>query len=176
MNQILRARLLAAGALLALLGLSTLAQAQYMWIDEKGIKQFSDRAPPASVPLKNILKAPRGAASAATMQADTDAAASGETPEAAKPKLAAAPSVADRNADYRKRAKDNLEREQKEKDEQRAKADQSDNCERARSAKQAVDSGARIGIQDKNGERGFMSDDQRMIESKKIDQVLAGCK
>ena len=176
MTQINLARLLAAGALLAV---STLAQAQYMWIDEKGIKQFSDRAPPASVPLKNILKAPRGAASAAsvaTAPAETDAAALADAPVAAKPKPPAAPSVADRNADYRKRAKENLEREQREIGEQMAKADKIDNCERARSAQQAIDSGVRIGIQDKNGERGFMSDEQRMAESKKVDKVLAGCK
>jgi hypothetical protein len=150
-----------------------------MWIDERGYKQFSDRAPPVSVPLKNILKAPRGAASAAsvaTAPTETDAAVPGDAGEAAKPKLAAAPTVADRNADYRKRAKENLEREQKEKDEQLAKADRFDNCERARSAKQSIDSGARIGIQDKNGERGFMSDEERVVESKKIDRVLAGCK
>ena len=169
MNRTLRARLLAAGALLAF---ATLAQAQYMWIDEKGLKQFSDRAPPASIPLKNILKAPRGAASAATLEAEAAAAAA--APAAAKPK--AAPTMADRNADYRKRAKEGAEREQKEKDEQLAKADQADNCQRARSAKQSMDSGARIGTQDKNGERGFMTDEQRAVETKKIDKVLAACK
>lgn len=169
MNNTLRARLLAAGALLAF---ATLAQAQYMWIDEKGLKQFSDRAPPASVPLKNILKAPRGAASAATLEAEAAAAAS--TPEAAKPK--AAPTMADRNADYRKRAKESTEREQKETDEQLARADQADNCERARSAKQSMESGARIGTQDNNGERGFMTDEQRAVETRKIDKVLAACK
>jgi type IV secretory pathway VirB10-like protein len=172
MNRIPRARLLAAAALLAL---SALAQAQYMWIDEKGVKQFSDRAPPASVPLKNILKAPPGAASATTIPVEPVAV---DANNAAKPKPAAAPAptVADRNADYLKRAKDKLEREQKEKDELIAKADKAENCERARSAKQSVDSGARIGIHDKNGERGFMSDEQRVTESKKYDRVLAGCK
>jgi hypothetical protein len=168
MNRILRARLLAAGALLAL---STLAQAQYMWIDEKGLKQLSDRAPPASVPLKNILKAPRGAATLPTEAGATD------MPEAVKSKpAAAAPTVAERNADYRKRAKDNLEREQKEKEESTAAAERAENCERVRAARQAIDSGARIGIQDKNGERGVMSDEQRGVESKKIDKALARCK
>jgi hypothetical protein len=175
MNRILRARLLAAGALLAL---SALAQAQYMWIDEKGMKQLSDRAPPASVPLKNILKAPRGAASAANLPIEAGAAAAAVAtgaPDAAKPKAAAAPTVAERNADYRKRVKEDLEREQKEKEESTAKADRLENCERARSARQSMDSGVRIGIHDKNGERGFMSDEQRGVESKKIDKALAGC-
>jgi hypothetical protein len=162
MHKTLRARLLAAGALLASV---TLAQAQYMWIDEKGLKQFSDRAPPASIPLKHILKAPRGAASAQTAPAETVVA----TPQAA-------PSVADRNADYRKRAKESAEREQKEKDEQSARADQADNCERARSTKRTIASGVRIGTQDNNGERGVMTDAQRALEARKADKVLAACK
>src|SRR5471030_2362506 len=48
-------RLLAGGALLAL---SAQALAQYIWLDEKGIKHLSDRPPPPSVPDQRILKAP----------------------------------------------------------------------------------------------------------------------
>jgi hypothetical protein len=165
MNNPLRARLLAAAALVAF---ATLAQAQYMWIDEKGLKQFSDRAPPASVPLKNILKAPRGAASAATLPAEPAAAAS-PTPKAA-------PTLADRNADYRKRAKETAELEQKEMEAGQVRAEELENCQRALLAKQSLESGARIGTQDKNGERGFMTDEQRAVESKKVNKVLAGCK
>ena len=168
MTRILRARLLATGTLLAL---STLAQAQYMWTDEKGVKQFSDRAPPASVPLKAILKAPRGAVGAATTPTET---VTTDAPAKAGP--APAPTITERNADYRKRVTENLEREQKEQDQRIAKADRADNCARARSAQQSIDSGARIGIRDKSGERGFMSDEQRMVESAKIGKVLAGCK
>ena len=172
MNRILRARLLAAGALLAL---SAQAQSQvhYMWIDEKGVKQFSDRAPPASVPLTAILKAPRGAAGAATMPNATVATDGAEA--TATPGPALAPTVAERNVDYRKRVRENLEREQKEQDEHIANAGRADNCARARAARQSIDSGARIGIQDKNGERGFMSDDQRAAEANKIDKILAAC-
>lgn len=180
MNRLFRARLLAAGALLACV---TLAQAQYMWIDEKGLKQFSDRAPPASVPLKNILKAPRGIASAQQMPAQADAAApvaamaaapAMAAPPAATPK--AAPTLAERDADYRKRAKESGEREQKDKDEQSAGADRADNCERMRAAKRTLASGVRIRTQDKNGERGIMNDEQRAAEERRADKNLADCK
>lgn len=173
MNRILRARLLAAGALLAF---TALAQAQYMWINEKGVKQFSDRAPPASVPLKHILKAPRGMQSAQTVPAEADPAAA--TPATATPAAApkAAPTVAERNSAYRKRAKESTEREQKDKDEQLAKADQADNCERARTAKRTIDSGVRISTQDKNGERSVMTEEQRSADARKADKILAGCK
>ena len=175
MNRILRARLLTAGALLALSALAQVqSQVHYMWIDEKGLKQFSDRAPPASVPLTAILKAPRGAASAATMPSATVATDGAEA--AAKPGPALAPTVAERNVDYRKRVRENLEREQKEQDALIANAGRADNCAHARAARQSIDSGARIGIQEKNGERGFMSDEQRIAEAKKIDKILAACK
>lgn len=164
-----RARLLAATALMAL---ASLAQAQYMWIDEKGLKQFSDRPPPPSIPLKHILKAPKGMPTADSIAAE--AAAAAPAPEAAKPK--AAPTVADRNADYNKRVKEKAERDEKEQAEAERKAALAENCERARMARQSLDSGARIGSVDKNGERGFMSDDQRAVESQKVNKALSACK
>lgn len=179
------ARLLAASALMAF---ASLAQAQYMWIDEKGMKQLSDRPPPPSIPLKHILKAPKGMPTAATeaeaaatatataTSAATAAAGAGASsaPESAKPK--AAPTLADRNADFRKRAKEKADAEQKDKEDATAKAEKADNCERARAARQSMDSGTRISTQDKNGERGFMSDEQRVVESKKIDRAMVACK
>jgi hypothetical protein len=162
-------RLLAATALLAF---ASLAQAQYMWIDEKGLKQFSDRAPPASVPLKNILKAPGGVPSAANTPAEAPTATA--APAAAK--LKEAPTLAERNADYNKRAKETAERDEKAKQEQQAKSDKAENCERARATRQTIDSGVRISHTEKNGERGIMSDEQRAAEAKKVDKVLAGCK
>jgi hypothetical protein len=162
------ARLLAAGALMVF---ASLAQAQYMWIDEKGLKQFSDRAPPPSVPLKNILKAPRGVPSAADAPADQAAPAPAAEESKAKP-----PTLADRNAEFRKRVKEKEEREQKEQAADQDHAAKAENCNRARAAKQAIDSGVRISTQDKNGERGYMSDEQRAAEAKRADKTLAGCK
>lgn len=167
MNRYTPARLLAATALLAF---ASLAQAQYLWIDEKGLKQFSDRAPPPSIPLKHILKAPGGVPGAAAIPADQPA-ATGDGP-----KTKGAPTLAERNDEYKKRVKEKDEREQKEQEEQATKAAQAENCERARSARQSLESGARIEIQENNGERGYMSDDRRVAETKRVDKVLAGCK
>jgi hypothetical protein len=169
MNRYNPARLLAATALMAF---ASLAQAQYMWIDEKGIKQFSDRPPPPSVPLKNILQAPKGMPSAANMPAEQV----GETPATEAPRPKAAPALAERNAEFNKRQKDAEEREKKEQADRDEKAAKADNCERARDARRALDSGARIGTTDKNGERSVMSDEQRDAEIKHTDKVLTGCK
>ncbi|MDL2358026.1 MAG: DUF4124 domain-containing protein [Pseudomonadota bacterium] len=167
MTSTLYARLLAGAALLSL---ATLAQAQYLWIDANGIKQLSDKAPPASVPLKNILKAPRGTPSAAGEELAT------ATPAATPVTAAAPPTIADRNADYRKRSKAASEHELQERDAATGKADQADNCQRARTAKQSFDSGARISTQEQNGERGYMSDAQRALETRRLDRILAACK
>ncbi|MDP3669963.1 MAG: DUF4124 domain-containing protein [Telluria sp.] len=173
-NRALPLRLLAAGALMAYAGL---AYSQYLWIDEKGIKQFSDRAPPSSVPLKNILKTPGGTNLPVLVPIAPDApsspAAVPATPATA-PK--GPPTLAERNADFRKRAMEQAEREQKAQDEAANKAATAANCESARAMKQTLDSGVRIGITEKNGERGFMSDAQRGQEAGKVNKVLAGCR
>lgn len=169
-----RARLLAATALMAF---ASMAQAQYMWIDEKGLKQFSDRPPPPSVPLKHILKAPRGMETASTALAEPTAGVTGAAapaPDAARPK--APPTLADRNADYNKRVKEKAERDDKDKQEADRKAAQAENCGRAREARRSLDSGARVSTVDNNGERAFMGDAQRALESKRIDQALSACK
>jgi hypothetical protein len=168
MNRYNPARLLTATALMAFV---LLAQAQYMWIDEKGIKQFSDRPPPPSVPLKNILKAPKGVPSADNMPPEQAAAA----PATEGPRPKAAPTLADRNADFNKRQKEAEEREKKAQAEQQNKAAQADNCERARNARRVLDSGVRISTTDKNGERSVMTDEQRAAESTRNDKVVSGC-
>lgn len=178
MNRHTPARLLAAGALLAW---STLTQAQaqsqapYLWLDAKGLKVYSDRPPPPSTPLKNVLRTPRGADSAAVQSTEQDGAAAVPAldTDAAKPK--AAPSMAERNVAYLKRVKDQAERAQKDADAQQVKLAQEENCAHARAAGQAIDSGVRIATQEKNGERGFMSDAQRAAERQKVDKVLAAC-
>jgi type IV secretory pathway VirB10-like protein len=167
MNKDIRAQLVAA----ALMAFASLAQAQYMWIDEKGVKQFSDKAPPSSVPLKNILKAPRGVETAVLVPADAPAATA---PAAAKPN--AAPTVADRNADYNKRQKEKAALEEKEKTAREAKAAQAELCDSLRANKRVLDSGVRIGVQDKTGERAFMTEQQRAAEAGKVDKALASCK
>ena len=174
MNRPPPARLLVAGALLALSTL-TLTQAQsqapYLWLDEKGLKVYSDRPPPPSTPLKNVLRTPRGV-DGAIAQDDAAAAPAPDT-DAVKPK--AAPSMAERNAAHLKRVKDQAERAQKEADAQQVRLAQEENCERARAARQTIDSGVRIATQEKNGERGFMSDAQRAAERQKVDKVLTAC-
>jgi hypothetical protein len=78
----------------AMLLASSVAHAQYSWIDPNGVRQFSDQPPPVDTPAARILRTPRGV----TVAQDAPPAAA---PSAAPAK--AAPTWVDQEADYRKR-------------------------------------------------------------------------
>lgn len=161
------------GALL--LAASSLASAQYMWLDDKGVKQLSDRPPPPSVPEQRILKAPGkvpfnpNAPTAADAEAPAGAAT--DAPPAKRP-----PTLAERNADFNKRKADAAEADKKAAAEAQQKADIAANCDAARKNQQALADGLRMSNYDKNGERGIMGDEERAEMAKKNQKVLAGCK
>jgi hypothetical protein len=149
-----------------LLMVSSLAMAQYMWIDEKGVKQLSDRPPPPTVPEKRILKAPGKPAFNPYAKEEPEAPADGK----------AAPSLAERNADFRQRRAEAAEASQRAAAEAQRKADNAANCAAARQNQQALDQGLRLSTYDKNGERGYMNDEQREDLRKKTQKLLAECK
>jgi hypothetical protein len=163
-------RLLLGGALLAA---AALAQAQYVWLDDKGLRQYSDRPPPPSVPAKRILKAP-GAALQDVAGAEAAAAASAGAAAAPAPK--APPTTAERNADFRKRKAAEADKEQKSAEAAKRQADIDGNCASLRQNKQMLESGRRIGTTDKAGEPGYMGDEERAQQSKKVKVALADCK
>jgi uncharacterized protein (DUF3084 family) len=147
-----------------LLGCTAMAQAQWMWVNDKGVKQLSDQPPPVGTPANRILKAPPGQMpdlrkelnAAAAAPEDKDKAA-----EAAASKAPARQTVAERNADYNKRQKEAAEKaQQSAQDAQQASA-KADNCANARKNLKVLESGQRISDVDANGEKTFMSDEQR---------------
>jgi hypothetical protein len=158
---------------LALLLSSTgsLAIAQYVWVDGKGVKQYSDVPPPASIPRNQILKEPgatRAAPAAATTPTDASPA------DAAK---AQAPlSTAERNTDFQKRKLEQADNDKKAAEKTRQLADKAANCEKARSYARTLDDGVRISTTDKNGERNILNDDQRATEVKNTQRILSECK
>ena len=156
----------------ALMTLATLAQAQYVWLDEKGIKQLSDRPPPPSVPTSKILKAPR-------THRQGMAPGESEAPDqagAAGPAAMTAPTTAERNADFQKRKVEAAQLEQKAAREAGQKAEQAGNCDSARQNQRLLDSGRAMTSIDKNGERVFLSDTERALQAKKTQRILADCK
>lgn len=174
---------LLAGALLAVACAAPVAHAQapYIWIDDKGMKQLSDQPPPPSVPLNRILRQPRNAQIAPAPAGADDPAANAAAPTADSGKASAddkakrPPTLAERNADFAKRQAEAAAASQKAAQEAAQKSSESANCENARSNQLALESGIRMSTFDKDGQRGYLTDAQRAERSKQNKAVLAGC-
>jgi len=148
--------------LLAAVAMSAPALAQYSWIDDHGTRVFSDRPPPPGTPASRVLKAPRGVTSTEAAPAET-----------AKP---AAPTLADRDADFRKRAAERDADERKAAEDARRTADNAAQCAAARRSETALTSGARITDVDDKGERVVVTDDEKARRLAQVRRVLAGCR
>lgn len=183
---------------------SHVALAQYAWTDERGVRQYSDQPPPKSISNARILHQPAESlrSNAPALPANTPAApragaSAAESPTIAQPAgIAAAPAAtattpataatttapkpplttADKNADFLKRKAETEEKEKKQAEEARLAAAKARQCEQARGYASSLQSGERIAVTGKDGERSYMSDEKRLQESAEARRVLAGCK
>ena len=148
-----------------LLSVSSVALAQYVWLDEKGFKQFSDQPPPASVPKNKILKFPGRTIDNSGDDADTDQIKAAKPPE----------TVAEKEAAFKKRRDEMAAKAKKAEEQEKNAAAKADNCRRMREYKQSLDSGQRIAQFDANGNRTMMSDEKRNQELSSMSQSLSDC-
>jgi hypothetical protein len=169
-----RIKRILAAAVLGMMGISSAAYAQYVWLDEKGVKQYSDMPPPTSVPEKRILKEP-GSRSPSLSSAPADASDAG-TSAAPATKEKAPMTIAERNADFQKRRTEQAEKEKKAAEEARIAADKARHCDQARAYQRALLSGERLARSDKNGERYFLGDEERAKEARETKRALDECK
>jgi hypothetical protein len=154
----------------ALLLVAGLAQAQYVWIDAKGLRQYSDRPPPPSTPPAKIIQSPQAVALAIEVP---------PAPAPADPKAQpkkGAPTLAEREADFRKRKQDGAEQDKKAAEEAQRKQAQLENCASARQYKAQLESGIRIADTGADGERGYISDAERTTRLARANRVLADCR
>ncbi|GGC02910.1 hypothetical protein GCM10007205_10120 [Oxalicibacterium flavum] len=136
------------------------AVAQYVWQDEKGVRQYSDVPPPASVPQERILKSP------GTMVRPVPTAA---------PPSAAPSSLAEREADFQKRRAEAAEKQQKDQEQARQDAERKRNCERLAQYGRALESGERIRGVTPSGERNYLSDEERERELRENRRAREHC-
>lgn len=160
---------------LTLLSLAATAFGQYAWIDEKGGKQYSDMPPPASVPKNRILKQPGQSYYAPQNTSDSGGNADAKSPASAD-KASAPMTLAEKNAEFNKRKAKQAEQEAKAAEEAKNAANKAKNCDNARSYYRSLSSGERIATTDKNGERVYLSDDQRAKDMKDAQSVINDCK
>jgi len=159
----------------ALSSVCVVASAQWQWIDKDGHKVFSDRAPPADVPDKNVIKRPAGR----NILAPADAAASADT-AAAVPTLPAnggKASGVDKELEEKKKQTADAEAAKRKAEEERVTKAKIENCARAKQAKASFDSGVRISRTNAAGEREIMDDAARAAEQKRIQGIITSdCK
>lgn len=178
-------------AIVVTLGLvATSAFAQWTWLDKDGRKVYSDKAPPADILDKNIIKRPGGQAGAANTAANsaaaakskviTDGVAADEASAAAQPGASAPQAAAsrpklsgvDKELEKKKKEKEDAEAAKKKEEEQRVTKAKIENCARAKTAKTTLDSGVRIGVTNAKGEREVMEDAARAVETKRVQAII----
>ncbi|HSY29216.1 MAG TPA: DUF4124 domain-containing protein, partial [Burkholderiaceae bacterium] len=154
--------------LLATCCVAASAFAQYVWLDDHGVKQFSDVAPPSNIPPNRILKQPHGGAPAP--QADTTSA---DKPGDAAADSAKTPmTTAEKEADYKKRKQEQADKDKKAADEAKRKELAEKNCALSKTYLEQLKNGTRITGSDANGERTYMSDDERAKEAAKTQETV----
>lgn len=149
------------------------AQAQYIWLNEKGVKQYSDTPPPRTVPADRILKKPGFKTARPLVQ--------GEAKEESQTvndisKIEKPMTLAKKNEEFMKRKIAKEEAEKKAETEQFNKDVRAKNCERAKNYKQSLDEGVLIMSRDKNGERTVLDEAQRNKELQEVKRVLDECR
>lgn len=146
---------------------AALAQA-YKWRDEKGQIVYSDQPPPKSIPPGNILQAPKP--SAAALAAAAAASTSGAAVSAPAGKVAASPpkSIAEREADYKKRQIETQKKSKEDADKATAEQQRVATCEGLRGTLAGLESGNRIRRTDASGTPVVLNDDDRASEITKI--------
>jgi hypothetical protein len=158
------------------------AMGQYVWLDAAGRKVFSDQPPPADTPAKRILQQPGKAALAAPVaSSNADEKTAGKTADSADAavKTTPAPKIASKDKDLEaaKKKIDDAAAAKLKADEEVRSVAKADNCVRAKQAKNTLDSGVRLTHTNAKGERGYMDEATRMVETKRLDGIIGSdCK
>jgi hypothetical protein len=142
------------------------AQAQWKWRDAKGQVHVSDIPPPREVPDRDVLQRPEAPTRRAPAAAPAVAASAPAT--AAKPTPPTDPELEERKS----RAEQEQAAQRKAQD-AKAAAARKDNCQRAREQVALLDSGQRIVRMAPNGEREYLTDEQRAQETQRARALIA---
>jgi hypothetical protein len=143
------------------------AQAQFVWVAPNGTRVYSDQPPPPGTPPSKILKAP-GRAALAQDTPDAPASAGAVHPTA--------PTLAEREADYRKRTKAREEADSKSESEAKRAAAHADYCEGARKNQRLYQSGIRIAEVGPDGQKRYLSDAERAAANERATQQANECR
>jgi len=162
--------------ILVLGSVSTLAMAQWQWLDKDGRMVFSDRAPPTNIPDNAIVKRP-GATQLAPVVRPDEAASSGGAALPVAASSAAKSAGIDKELLEKKNKADAEVAAKLKAEEQRVMAAKAENCQRAKSSKAGLESGVRLSRVNAQGEREILDDAARAAELKRAQAVIdSDCK
>jgi hypothetical protein len=148
--------------------------AQYVWLDENGRKQFSDQAPPASVPKSRILKFAGKSTDDKGLTSTTSSSMPSATPNSDE-KTKQSDNLADKDLAYKKRHDELVAKEKKEQEDAKVAATKSENCRRMKEYKKTLEIGQRVSQTDVNGTVSFMTDEKRAQELNEVQHNLTEC-
>lgn len=154
--------------LLILLAIPTLAMAQWQWLDKEGRPVFSDMPPPSGVSDKQIVKRPEAKLTAsqgstAVQPPVTSSAEKPLTPEVNTEDAALSAKIAQTKQ---------AEMQKQQAEEARLATIKAENCRRARSALNTLNSGTRMRITNAQGESVIMDDAARQAEAQHLQNVM----
>ena len=159
----------ALGALL--LFAATAAHAQYVWIGPNGTRQYTDRPPPPGTPASKILKSPGRPAPEPATSAEPAAA----TPTGGQA-AARAPILAEQEAAFRERSKARAEQEQASQEEAARRRRLAEHCASARETEASLASGMRVARVGPDGEKTYLSDEEKAARSEQVKRALQECR
>lgn len=180
--------ILAITAVILAVGLQGAALAQaYKWRDDKGQIVYSDQPPPKNIPPGNIIQGPKAASAAkgpatpipvaATPAVATAGAAASAQSTKGAPKPAAGPkSVAEQEADYKKRQIEAQKKAKEDADKATQEQQRQASCTGLRQNLAGLEGGQRISRIDEKGERSFIDDAQRAADIAKAKQDLTAAR
>lgn len=131
---------------------------QYVWINDNGVREYSDMPPPVAIPQKRILK---------TLSA---------SPSSSTPSNAPPSSIAEKNADFQKRKTEQTLKEKQSAEQAQIDNEKKKNCAHMQHYQRTLQSDERIATLDKNGERIYLNDEQRQQELQEAKRLLKDCK
>ena len=141
-------------AVAVLLATATVAAQVYKWVDKDGKVQYSDTPPPPSASKADPKKLNTG--------------------PVATPSAATAPkSLQERAKDADKRRSDDAEKAKKDEEAQKISKNNEERCKEAMRFKSDLDSGRPLYRNNDQGERTFMSEEERNAEIARVKSIMA---
>ena len=141
------------------------AAAQWKWKDARGQVVISDTPPPRDIPEGNVLQKP----SVVTQRAAAQLTATASAPVAdtvAKAKV-------DPELEARRKKAEAEQSERMKAEEQKVAAQRADNCRRAKTYVETLDSGMRLTRRNDKGEQEYLDDQQRAAEMQRARQTVS---